>query len=384
MTTRIYFLSLLLSISIGLIAQAPASFNYQAVVRDDLGNLVTNDNLTVRISINAGGSNGSTSYRELHAAQTNQYGLINIQVGTGTPDLGTFNDVDWANNTHFIKVEVDLDGGIDFTEVGAMQLLSVPYALHAATADNVDDADADPTNELQDLSKSGNTISISGGNSITLNDDNATNEIQTISKLLDTIALSNTGGKVVLEDDDPTNELQTLSRSVDTIRLSNGGGLFIDQKNDADFDPGNELQSLSKNGNLITLSNGGSVTIDDNDADSTNELQNLIRLDDNLIISGTQDTVNAPEGYALKYIICVNSTSQPLTSGQPIETAMVGEVKLFAGTQAPAGWAFCEGQILPIASYPGLFGVIGATYGGDGVLSFALPNLINKTAVHKQ
>ncbi len=367
------------------LAQAPQGFSYQAVVRDGQGAVLTRENVTVRISILEGGASGTTRYAELHAAQTNDYGLINLVIGDGTVDQGSFSAINWGSHSYFLKTEIDVNGGNSFIEVSTTQLLSVPYALHAASADNVDDADADPTNEIQTLSKSGNQVTISGGNSITLNDDNATNEIQMLSKVLDTISLSGLGGRVILEDDDASNEIQTLTRSGDTIRLSLNGGLFIDQKNDADFNPTNEIQTLSKSGNIISLTNGGQVTDDfeDADADSTNELQNLNRLGTKVILSRTNDTIDAPASLGLKYIICINSSTLPATSGPAIETAMVGEIKLFAGVQAPSGWAFCEGQVLPISSFPDLYSVISNSYGGDGVFSFALPNLVNKTAVNK-
>ena len=60
----------------------------------------------------------------------------------------------------------------------------------------------------------------------------------------------------------------------------------------------------------------------------------------------------------------------------------VGEIRLFAGTFAPAGWAVCDGGLLSIADNELLFTLIGTTYGGDGQESFALPNLSNAIAVH--
>src|SRR3954453_17326807 len=60
----------------------------------------------------------------------------------------------------------------------------------------------------------------------------------------------------------------------------------------------------------------------------------------------------------------------------------VGEIRMFAGNFAPAGWMFCEGQLLPIAEYDTLFNLIGTTYGGDGQETFALPNLQGRLPLH--
>lgn len=61
----------------------------------------------------------------------------------------------------------------------------------------------------------------------------------------------------------------------------------------------------------------------------------------------------------------------------------VGEIRMFAGNFAPAGWMFCEGQLLPISEYETLFNLIGTTYGGDGQSTFALPDLRGRLAVHQ-
>jgi len=66
-----------------------------------------------------------------------------------------------------------------------------------------------------------------------------------------------------------------------------------------------------------------------------------------------------------------------------MSTPYVGEIRMFAGNFAPAGWAFCEGQLLPISEYDTLFTLIGTTYGGDGEETFALPNLSGRIPIHQ-
>ena len=60
----------------------------------------------------------------------------------------------------------------------------------------------------------------------------------------------------------------------------------------------------------------------------------------------------------------------------------VGEIRMFAGNFAPAGWMFCEGQLLPISEYETLFNLIGTTYGGDGQSTFQLPDLRGRLPLH--
>jgi microcystin-dependent protein len=61
----------------------------------------------------------------------------------------------------------------------------------------------------------------------------------------------------------------------------------------------------------------------------------------------------------------------------------VGEIRMFAGNFAPSGWAFCEGQLIPISENETLFNLIGTTYGGDGMETFALPDLRGRIPIHQ-
>lgn len=68
-----------------------------------------------------------------------------------------------------------------------------------------------------------------------------------------------------------------------------------------------------------------------------------------------------------------------MTTAQPY----VGEIRIFAGNFAPAGWSFCDGRLVPISENDTLFTLIGTTYGGDGVNTFALPDLRGRLPVHQ-
>jgi len=64
------------------------------------------------------------------------------------------------------------------------------------------------------------------------------------------------------------------------------------------------------------------------------------------------------------------------------QETFIGEIKMFAGNFAPRGWAFCDGQLLPIAQHSALFSILGTIYGGDGRTTFALPDLRGRVAIH--
>lgn len=155
---------------IGL-AQVPDAFNYQAVVRNSAGEVLTNQNVSFKISILQGSASGTVLYAETHTVSTNAFGLVNLKVGDGTLVSGVFSPGGWGATAHFLKVEIDPAGGSTYTHLGTSELLSVPYAFHAQTVqtDMVDDADASPTNELQTISLSGSDLTLSeGGGTVTL------------------------------------------------------------------------------------------------------------------------------------------------------------------------------------------------------------------------
>jgi len=125
----------ILSISVAQ-AQMPTRFNYQAVVRDTLGNIMSNHSLRLRISIEQGTVAGSVvRYTETHLATTNANGLYTIEVGGGMVVMGSMDNVNWGGGQVFLKTEVDPSGGTNYQLSSSRELLSVPYALHARTAD---------------------------------------------------------------------------------------------------------------------------------------------------------------------------------------------------------------------------------------------------------
>jgi len=134
---NIYTLLVALIISGSLTAQTPQSFKYQAVVRDASGNVVADQAVSMQISILQGSTSGTAVYVETFTPTTNDFGLINLNIGAGTLVSGDLTTIDWSIDTYFIKVEMDITGGTTYEEYGTSQLLSVPYALHAKTAANI-------------------------------------------------------------------------------------------------------------------------------------------------------------------------------------------------------------------------------------------------------
>ena len=115
-------------------AQSPEKMNYQAVVKDVSNNLISNQPVNFRISILQGSASGTSVYTETQGYTTNAFGLANLIIGSGTSG-DDFSLIDWAIGPYFIKIEMDITGGTNYQMMGTSQLLSVPYALYAKTAD---------------------------------------------------------------------------------------------------------------------------------------------------------------------------------------------------------------------------------------------------------
>lgn len=119
---------------IGVYAQSPGKMSYQAVIRDADNALLNNKTVGMQISILQGSVAGIPVYVETQTASTNDNGLISIEIGTGTLVSGSIDAIDWTKGPYFIESATDPSGGSDYSITGSSQLLSVPYALHATSA----------------------------------------------------------------------------------------------------------------------------------------------------------------------------------------------------------------------------------------------------------
>jgi len=120
-----------LQISQNLLAQT--GFKYQAVIRDNAGQILANQSVSMRIGIIQDAINNAVSYQETHAVTSNPYGVVHLNIGEGTAVLGTFAALDWSKES-FAQIELDIDGGSAYQLMGTSELLAVPKALYAETA----------------------------------------------------------------------------------------------------------------------------------------------------------------------------------------------------------------------------------------------------------
>jgi hypothetical protein len=117
--------------SLSLLAQAPAGINYQTVIRDGAGDILPDTELTLQMTIRSGAPDGAVVYQENHDVTTNAFGLVNLVIGSGAVQSGSFAEINWGGGEKYLETAVDMDGGGSYTVLGVTQLLSVPYALFA-------------------------------------------------------------------------------------------------------------------------------------------------------------------------------------------------------------------------------------------------------------
>jgi uncharacterized protein (TIGR02145 family) len=142
---RLTITALALFFSTMLFAQAPALIPYQAIARNGVGQPLSNATINARFTMHNVTATGVAIWQELQTVTTNTLGLFTAQLGSSV----ALNNVDWANGEKFMQVEIDLGQG--FLDLGTQQMLSVPYALHSA-------------NGIAGVSATGDTLYLANGN----------------------------------------------------------------------------------------------------------------------------------------------------------------------------------------------------------------------------
>jgi hypothetical protein len=130
---RAYLILFILAlITVRISAQAPQKFNYQAVVRDNYGIIYANGAVDFLVTIRDGSPSGTDVYHETQNVTTNQFGLVNLEIGAGNNPSALFNSIDWASGAKYLDIQINI--GYGFQAMGAAELMSVPYALFANTS----------------------------------------------------------------------------------------------------------------------------------------------------------------------------------------------------------------------------------------------------------
>jgi hypothetical protein len=128
---------LFVTVTLTVFAQAPEKMSYQAIIRSQSNSLVKNSNISLKVIVHQGAATGTKIYEESHFVMTNNNGLVSLEIGTGNIIIGNFSNIAWEKGPYFIETQVDAAGGTNYNIIGITQLLSVPYALHAKTAERI-------------------------------------------------------------------------------------------------------------------------------------------------------------------------------------------------------------------------------------------------------
>ncbi len=200
--------SSMLLASMTLLAQSPLGINYQGIARNADGSPLINQFIGLRISITSG-PDGSRDYSEEHHPETNAFGLFAVIIGQGQSS-GAIAEVDWGAGNKWLQIEIDPQDNGNYLLVGTQQMMSVPYALYAA-------------NSGTDLN-SGFGVEITNGRVNNILPDQIVN-LNGTGEVVVTGTYPNFNIDVTSSDDadaDPTNEIQTLSEVLGQGSDANG------------------------------------------------------------------------------------------------------------------------------------------------------------------
>ena len=307
---KIVLLMLSLLLSIGLWSQTvPQGIPFQGVARDMAGQSIGEKELDVRIRLqNNNGSAQGLLYEEYHQIQTNHLGLFQLVVGQGRSSATDFSTIPWSKEEIWLEISIrESDNGGDYEVLSHSQLLSVPYAMHAGSADRVGVADADSfavpywktngnsgslpqfqfigTVDAKDLNfrtSNQNRLKIQSGGDIEIQmsldvaQDLVVNGQSTIGGDLyvNGVLYGDGSGLTNIDvndgDADPTNELQTWSdlpgipEHIDTDSRDDFSGDYADLMNAPQIPT--KTSDLTNDSGYVTTSN-------DADADPTNEIE---------------------------------------------------------------------------------------------------------------
>ncbi len=247
---KVIYILLALLFTHNLFAQAPLGFNYQGIAREADGTPISGKEIAIRVSI-IDGPQGSSEFEEVHFLTTNDFGLFTAVIGQGNGN-GTLNQVNWAGGNLWLQIELDPDDSGNFILMGSQQLMSVPYALFAQQSGaglspgyGVDINNGTISNVLPDR-----PITLTGKGNVQ------------VSGTYPNFTIESNGSAD--GDADASNEIQNLSKVGNEVSLSKGGGSFTDAVDDADADATNELiESATLVGTSLEIKDaGGTQTVD--------------------------------------------------------------------------------------------------------------------------
>ena len=398
-------LSLILFFPSIFLAQAPESMNYQAVIRDGSGDLVDSQQVGLRIKILQGSATGSSVYEETYSPVTNAYGLVNLQLGTGTVQSGTFSSIDWGNGPYFVETAADVSGGTSYVTLSTTQFMSVPYALYAKNA-GLDSAAVQAMIDAAVGSGGGGSegksfafpeglngtpityaissgnytvptgkrlyiLNLQGGTSHTLNVNGFTVSYYATNSTTDKtlgLPIILSAGDVLSGTDAVFNGFLVNSNAnltTVTHRLLGNSNYTVPA--------GKMLYILNVKGgtshNLYIDGTRVNNYLTNSTSGKTLNLPLIASAGD--VITGADGVFN---GYVVDEDFFESSSSGTGSSGGGGDLP-IGTIIPFAGSQIPSGWLLCDGSSVSRSTYSNLYTALGNTWGSSSSTTFNLPDL---------
>lgn len=220
MMRLLFLLILLVGSTAGFAQIPPQAFNYSAVARDPQGIPIANQTIGIQISILQNSTVGPVVYSENHFANTDDFGLFNLIIGGGALQSGSMADIEWSTDAFYLKVGMDANGGTNFMTMGTTQFLSVPYALHAKTAESLIGGGSGFSGDYNDLINAPVLSSVATSGDY----NDLSNLPETPVVPTNVSAFSNDAGYVTTDND---HQQMSVSASGDTLYLSNGNWVII-------------------------------------------------------------------------------------------------------------------------------------------------------------
>jgi hypothetical protein len=309
--------SLITLIHISVFGQTPEKMSYQAVIRDNSDVLLKNSKVNLKIILRQGSPNGASVYEETHNTTTNKNGLLTLEIGSGFIEKGSFNEINWAQGQFFIETLVDLKGNSNYKINGINEMLSVPYALHAKSADSFTGVIS--PSQMPDFYTADEIDNII----IDFNTDGGVNQ----SLKLNENSLTISGGNIVSFENWDTNTADDFSGIYDDLQNKPElfSGVYADLLNQPELynkteinnliegieTTGGSPQNLNLEGLNLSISAGNSISFENWDTNAADDfsgiyddLQNKPELYDkteiNNLIEGIETTGGSPQNLNLE------------------------------------------------------------------------------------
>ncbi|MBU2930146.1 hypothetical protein [Winogradskyella psychrotolerans] len=129
-------ITLVIALLISISSYAQQGINYKSLIKDNLGNVLSSQSISVQFQVREATANGTAVYTETHTETTDANGILILNIGTGTTS-DIFTHINWSSNEHWLNVQIDITGGTNYTDMSTTQIMAVPYALNAKTAENI-------------------------------------------------------------------------------------------------------------------------------------------------------------------------------------------------------------------------------------------------------